>query len=73
MLRQQMLAQQARELALHYLAAYGEPCTPETYLHRVEEMEGAFLKALQRRHEGAALSSRPGSCPPAASAPRSPA
>ncbi|VEA61150.1 Uncharacterised protein [Serratia plymuthica] len=54
MLRQQMLTQQARELALHYLAAYGESCTPEAYLNKVKEMETTFLKALKKRHENAA-------------------
>lgn len=48
MLRQQMQTQQARELALHYLAAYGEKCSPEDYLRKVKEMEAAFLKALQQ-------------------------
>lgn len=49
MLRQQMLTQRSRELALHYLATYGEKCSPEEYLNKVQEMEITFLKALLRR------------------------
>ncbi|MEE4408079.1 MULTISPECIES: hypothetical protein [unclassified Serratia (in: enterobacteria)] len=51
MLRQQMLAQKAHELALHYLAAYGEPGTPEAFLVKVQQMEAVFLKALNKAHK----------------------
>jgi purine nucleoside phosphorylase len=50
MLRQQMDAQQARELARDYLAAVGMSGTPEDYLARVKTLEGQFLALLKQAH-----------------------
>lgn len=47
MLRQQMLQQQARELALHYLARSGEPLSPQDYLDVLRQTERLFLRLLQ--------------------------
>ncbi|CAI2513580.1 hypothetical protein [Serratia proteamaculans] len=51
MLRQQMDAQQARELARDYLAAVGMSGTPEEYLARVKMLEGQFLALLKLAHK----------------------
>jgi purine nucleoside phosphorylase len=48
MLRQQMDAQQARELARNYLAAVGMSGTPEDYLARVKVLEVKFLALLKQ-------------------------
>lgn len=47
MLKQQMDAQNARELARDYLAAVGMSGTPEEYLVRVKELEIYFLTMLK--------------------------
>ncbi|QXN62764.1 hypothetical protein [Serratia fonticola] len=48
MLRQQMDAQRARELARDYLAAVGMSGSPQEYLTRVKAVEGEFLALLKR-------------------------
>lgn len=48
MLRQQMDAQQARELARDYLATVGMSGTPEDYMARLKALEGQFLILLKR-------------------------
>lgn len=49
--RQQMDAQQARELARDYLAAVGMSGTPEDYLARVKALESQFLVLLKQAHK----------------------
>lgn len=51
MLRQQMDAQQARELARDYLAAVGMSGTPEDYMARVKMLEGEFLALVKQMHK----------------------
>ncbi|ANS41632.1 hypothetical protein [Serratia inhibens] len=51
MLRQQIDAQQARELARDYLAAVGMSGTPEEYLARVKILECQFLALLKLAHK----------------------
>lgn len=48
MLRQQMDAQRARELARDYLAAVGMSGSPEDYLAHVKVLEGQFLTLLKQ-------------------------
>lgn len=48
MLKQQMDAQKARELARDYLAAVGMSGTPEDYLVKVKVLEGQFLALLKQ-------------------------
>lgn len=50
MLKQQMDAQNARELARDYLAAVGMSGTPEEYLARVKALEIQFLAMLKNSH-----------------------
>ncbi|MBL5905353.1 hypothetical protein [Serratia fonticola] len=47
MLKQQMDAQNARELARDYLAAVGMSGTPKAYLARVKALEIQFLAMLK--------------------------
>lgn len=51
MLRQQMDAQQARELARDYLAAVGMSGSPEDYMARVKALESHFLTLLKQVHK----------------------
>ncbi|CAI1019427.1 Uncharacterised protein [Serratia proteamaculans] len=51
MLRQQMDAQQARELARDYLAAVGMSGTPEEYMAHVKTLQSQFLALLKQAHK----------------------
>lgn len=51
MLRRQMYAQHARELARDYLAAVGMSGSPEDYMARVKALESQFLTLLKQAHK----------------------
>lgn len=55
MLRQQVDAQQARELARDYLAAVGMSGSPEDYMVRLKALEGQFLILLKQGHKNGAV------------------
>ncbi|CAI1049578.1 hypothetical protein [Serratia quinivorans] len=51
MLKQQMDAHQARELARDYLAAIGMSGTPEEYMACVKALENQFQALLKQAHK----------------------
>ncbi|MEG5552314.1 hypothetical protein UXO11_22305 [Enterobacter wuhouensis] len=52
MLKNQMIEQNAKELAIHYLSATGTAGTPEEYLILLRKLEQDFLKLLKQQSNG---------------------
>jgi hypothetical protein len=51
MLRNQLIVQKSREMALHYVTHTREAYSPIEFVKKVAEMESIFLKALKEELE----------------------